>query len=141
MKRLFIFACCLFLLLPSLVFAGTPNLEGTTWKGTYDAIRPNGTTFDDLDIEFDFVKQFGSLFQGLARVEVPIDDGPTTQEITIAFTLNISQDKRIIGLAQYYFGIALTFEGKWNGKTMTGVAIDPTDGATSVFTVKKDTSS
>jgi hypothetical protein len=124
------------LLLPSLVFAGTPNLEGTTWKGTYDAIRPNGDTFDDLSIEFDFEKQFGSLFQGVARVEVP--GGGT---ITIAFTLNISQDKRIIGLAQYDIGVALTFEGKWNGKTMTGVAIDPTDGATSVFTVKKDTSS
>ena len=136
MKRLFILACCLALLLPSLVFAGTPNLAGTTWKGTYDAIRPNGDTFDDLTIEFDFVKQFGSLFQGVARVEVP-DDG-TTQEITIAFTLNISQDKRIIGLALYDIGVALTFEGKWNGKTMTGVAIDPTDGATSVFKVKQE---
>ena len=133
MKRLCILACCLALLLPSLVFAGTPNLEGTTWKGTYDAIRPNGDTFDDLSIEFDFEKQFGSLFQGVARVEVP--EGGT---ITIAFTLNISQDKRIIGLALYNIGLALTFEGKWNGKTMTGVAIDPTDGATSVFTVKQE---
>ena len=137
MKRLCILACCLALLLPSLVFAGTPNLVGTTWKGTYDAIRPDGTTFNDLRIEFDFVTQFGSLFQGVSTVEVPVGGG-LTMPININFTLNISQDKRIIGLAQYEYGIALTFEGKWNGKTMTGVAIDPTDGATSVFKVKQE---
>jgi hypothetical protein len=151
MKKGFVFALLLTVFVVNVGFAGSADLEGS-WTGTGEAVVPfnpfdpvgSGPTFlPNIVLCGEIIEQDGSLLWGVFVFLIPDpDENEDPIQVEAFVTGNVSTNKRIQAiisnpsLPELPIGTGI-IDGKWNGKTISGVARDFTDGSTTYFEVKR----
>lgn len=151
MKKGFVFALVLTVFVVNIGFAASADLEGS-WTGTGTAVVPFNpfnsapvpTFLPNILLCGDIIEQDGSLLYGVFVFGIPDpDENELDIEVEAFVTGNITKDKRIQAiisnpsfLPTLPIGTGI-IDGKWSGKTITGVARDFTDGSTTYFEVKR----
>jgi len=136
-KRLLIALLFAFFIVNGAI-AGSGSLVGD-WEGKARAILPDGTIFEDIELEGTVDGVDGGLFSGVFVFTLPPSAGG--DEITADFTGYIREQKIQGVISSEESPTALVGTGLFNAKLkkkkMVGIVRDLIDGSTTYFTAKK----